>query len=116
MFATLLPLTLLATSLARASPLEDRRASSLEEHSTSPLQKRAGICDSAPLDAPAVEISQHGDGEFTLRVRQPCEHTLWQLCEHTLWQPCEHNLWQPCGLTLRQPCELTPVWVMLCVR
>ncbi|KAL1659315.1 hypothetical protein GGF50DRAFT_65506 [Schizophyllum commune] len=82
MFATLLPLTLLATSLTRASPLEDRSASPLEDRSTSPLedrsasplQKRAGICDSAPLDAPAVEISQHGDSSKVWWVRDTSDY------------------------------------------
>ncbi|KAL1673267.1 hypothetical protein EV122DRAFT_283177 [Schizophyllum commune] len=58
MFATLLPFVLLASSLTRASLLE----------------KRAGICDSAPLDAPAVEISQHGDSSKVWWVRDTSDY------------------------------------------
>ncbi|KAI5825572.1 hypothetical protein K523DRAFT_365604 [Schizophyllum commune Tattone D] len=58
MFTTLVPLALLAVSLARASPLE----------------KRGGICDSAPLEEPAVEISQHGDASKVWWVRDTSDY------------------------------------------
>ncbi|KAL1716133.1 hypothetical protein EV715DRAFT_293582 [Schizophyllum commune] len=58
MLTTLVPLALLAASLARASPLE----------------KRGGICDSAPLEEPAVEISQHGDASKVWWVRDTSDY------------------------------------------
>ncbi|KAL1727605.1 hypothetical protein EV714DRAFT_286333 [Schizophyllum commune] len=67
MFTTLVPFVLLASSLTCASSLGSLARASL-------LEKRAGICDSAPLDAPAVEISQHGDSSKVWWVRDTSDY------------------------------------------